>query len=125
MDQHNRRARTDLSVERSRFRSSAAGILLRSRDRDSDTPLDSLRCQVFRYQNGASGSDADAGACLHIIYLVYAAKIEWGPRVVHQTSAMGHKRKWRHARVMSVLPLKADIHQRKSLPRRNPTHIQA
>ena len=27
------------------------------------------------------------------------------------TSAMGHK-KWCHARVMSVIPLKADIHQR-------------
>ena len=25
---------------------------------------------------------------------------------------MGHKRKWCHARVMSVLPLKADIRQR-------------
>jgi hypothetical protein len=27
-------------------------------------------------------------------------------------SAIGHKRKWCHARVMSVLPLKADIRQR-------------
>jgi hypothetical protein len=27
-------------------------------------------------------------------------------------SAMGQKRKWCHARVMSVLPLKADIRQR-------------
>jgi hypothetical protein len=27
-------------------------------------------------------------------------------------SALGHKRKWCHARVMSVLPLKADIRQR-------------
>jgi hypothetical protein len=27
-------------------------------------------------------------------------------------SATGHKRKWCHARVMSVLPLKADIRQR-------------
>jgi hypothetical protein len=27
-------------------------------------------------------------------------------------SAMGHKRKWCHARVMSVLPLKANIRQR-------------
>jgi hypothetical protein len=27
-------------------------------------------------------------------------------------SALGHKRKWRHARVMSVIALKADIHQR-------------
>jgi hypothetical protein len=26
-------------------------------------------------------------------------------------SALGHKWKWRHARVMSVLPLKADIRQ--------------
>ena len=29
----------------------------------------------------------------------------------YMTSAMGHK-KWCHARVMSVIPLKADIHQR-------------
>jgi hypothetical protein len=27
-------------------------------------------------------------------------------------SALGHEQKWCHARVMSVIPLKADIHQR-------------
>jgi len=30
----------------------------------------------------------------------------------HQMSALGHKRKWCHARGMSVLPLKADMRQR-------------
>ena len=28
------------------------------------------------------------------------------------TSALGHKRTWCHVRVMSVIPFKADIHQR-------------
>ena len=31
-----------------------------------------------------------------------------------RVSALGHKRKWCHARVMSVLPSKADIRQRES-----------
>ena len=30
----------------------------------------------------------------------------------HRMSALGHKRKWCHVRVMSVIPLKADIYQR-------------
>jgi hypothetical protein len=34
------------------------------------------------------------------------------PLQTAEMSALGHKRKWCHARVMSVLPLKADIRQR-------------
>jgi hypothetical protein len=36
----------------------------------------------------------------------------FAPKFLAPMSALGHKRKWCHARVMSVLSLKADIRQR-------------
>ena len=46
------------------------------------------------------------------LFLGCVAPSEAGYCLLHRASALGHKRKWCHARVMSVLPLKADIRQR-------------
>ena len=72
VDQHDRRARADHRVARSRVRSEAARRLLRARDRDPDATLDRVRRKALRRQGAEGGADDDAGARVYLADLVHA-----------------------------------------------------
>src|SRR4051794_6866891 len=72
MDQHHRLGRDDHGLERSRFRSGVARLLLRPGDRNSNAPLDGIRRQVFRHQNAGGSHDDNHRTRLYLADLVHA-----------------------------------------------------
>jgi len=54
------------------FRSQAAGVLLRTGHRDTDTTLDGVRGQAVRHHDAGQRANDHAGAGLHLADLVHA-----------------------------------------------------
>ncbi len=75
MEQHDRRSSPHLLLVGPRVRCESESLLLRSRDRDPDPPLDGLRHKALWDYDAARGSHDRDRAGLHLADLVHAGEL--------------------------------------------------
>jgi hypothetical protein len=80
LEQQHRRGRAVDGMDRPRFRSSRARVLVRACDRDPHAALDRLRPQVLRRRDAGLDTDDHAGARLQLADLVHA--LDWRERAL-------------------------------------------